>query len=110
MSKTQMSEKEIFQTVQRNKKAIEEQYKKLENNIKDKINSIINTETALDKEEIVFDESYDYKTKPEMLFEASEFLNKEEFKQLMFAEYDKVKEDPMYFFKNYFKTKFKQTV
>jgi hypothetical protein len=48
-------------------------------------------------------------TKADVIYEYSDKLSKEEFKDLMFKEYDKVKNDAGYFFANYFKVKWNET-
>jgi len=47
-------------------------------------------------------------TKADVIYEYSDKLSKEEFKDLMFKEYDKVKNDAGYFFANYFKVKWNE--
>jgi len=57
---------------------------------------------------LMIEQIVEKKTKSDMLYEASAKMNKEEFRKVMNEEYDKVVEDPNYFFKNYFKTKWNE--
>lgn len=58
--------------------------------------------------ELEINQIVENKTKADMIYEFSENLSKEEFRDLMFKEYEKVKNDAGYFFANYFKVKWNE--
>jgi hypothetical protein len=47
-------------------------------------------------------------TMTDFLYNRSDRISPEEFRDLMEKEYEKVKNDPLYFFKNYFRTKWSE--
>ena len=60
------------------------------------------------EESLVIEEKIENQTKADIIYEYSDKLNKEEFRDIIFREWEKCKDDAGYFFANYFKVKWNE--
>jgi hypothetical protein len=60
------------------------------------------------KDELEITTEITQQTKADVIYEYSDNLSQEEFRDIMFREYEKVKNDAGYFFANYFKVKWNE--